>query len=82
MKDNIEKEAEEAKEQQQVPAAAIKQQQVDDEQYDTVPKTKLMYKGKCSKEFRATRNLSGPNTKMIMANITPHIDEDKGNLFI
>ena len=45
MKDNIEKEAEEAKEQQQVPAAAIKQQQVDDEQYDTVPKTKW-----CTKE--------------------------------
>ena len=75
MKDNLEKEAEEeAKEQQQVPAAAIKQQHIDDEQYDTVPKTKLMYKGKRSKEFRATRNLNGPNTKMIMANITPHIE--------
>ena len=75
MKDNLEKEAEEeAKEQQQVPPAAIKQQHVDDQQYDTVPKTKLMYKGKRSKEFKATRNLNGPNTKMIMANITPHIE--------
>ena len=32
-----------------------------------------MYEGKRLKEFRVTGNLNGPNTKMIMANITPHI---------
>ena len=37
-------------------------------------KTKLVYEGKRVKEFRVTGNLNGPNTKMIMANITPYID--------
>ena len=65
---------EEAKEQQQGPAAVKEQQQDDDERYDTVAKIKLVYEGKCVKEFRVTGNLNNSNTKMIMANITPHIE--------
>ena len=82
LKDVVEKEAQEeekeAKEQQQeeeeVLAAAKEQQQDDDEQYDTVAKMKLVYEGKRVKEFRVTGNLNKANTKMIMANITPHIE--------
>ena len=76
LKDFVEKETVEegAKEQQQGPAAAKEQQQYDDEQYGTVPKIKLVYEGKRSKEFRVTWNLNGPNTKIIMANITPQIE--------
>ena len=33
-----------------------------------------MYEGKRVKEFRVTGNLNNPNTRMIMANITPHIE--------
>ena len=33
------------------------------------------------KEFRVTRNLNKPNTKMIMANITPHIEIRKKAIF-
>ena len=77
LKNIVEKEAEEeAKEQQQVEeelAAATEQQQDDDEQYDTVPKIKLVYERKRVKEFRVT-NLNGPNTKMIMDNITRHTE--------
>ena len=61
LKDIVEKEAEE-------------EQQQDDEQYDTVAKIKLVYEGKHVKEFRVTGNLNTPNTKMIMGNITPHIE--------
>ena len=72
------KEEEEAKEQRQGPTAAKEQQQDggddDDERYDTVAKKKLVYEGKCVKEFRVTGNLNNSNTKMIMANITPHIE--------
>ena len=57
-----------------VPAAAKEQQQDDNGQYDTVPKIKLVYEGKRSKEFRVTRNLNGPSTKTIMAKIIPHIE--------
>ena len=83
LKDIVEKEAEEKKqpaavkeeeEQQQVPAAAKKQQQDDDEQNDTVAKIKLVREGKRLKEFRVTGNLNNANTKMIMANITPHVE--------
>ena len=86
LKDMVKKEAEgeepaatkeeekEAKEQQQGPAAAKEQQQDDDERYDIVAKIKLVYEGKRVKEFRVTGNLNNPNTKMIMANITPHIE--------
>ena len=86
LKDIVEKEAEEqkpaatkeeeeeAKEQQQEPAAAKEQQQDDDERYDTVAKIKLAYEGRRVKGFRVTGNLNNPNTKMIMANITPHIE--------
>ena len=64
-------EEEEAKE----PAAAAKeQQQDDDEQYDTVTKIKVVREGRHVKEFRVTGNLNRSNTKMIMANITPHIE--------
>ena len=81
LKDNVEKEAaeeekraaakeeEEAKEQQQGSTAAKEQQQD-----DTVAKIKLAYEGKRVKEFRVTWNLKNSNTKMIMANITPHIE--------
>ena len=87
MKDIVEKEAEEepaatkedeeAKEQRQGPAATQKQQQDgddDDEWYDTVTKIKVVYEGKHVKAFRVTGNLNNSNTKMIMANITPHIE--------
>ena len=77
-KDIVEKEAEEEVKMQQqeeeVPAAAKEQQQNDDEQYDKVPKIKLVYEGKRVKELRVTGNLNKSNTKMIMANITPHIE--------
>ena len=78
----MEKEAEE--EQQQKPTAvkeeeeqrqgpaAVKEQKDDDERYDTVAKIKLVYEGKCVKEFRVTGNLNNANTKMIMDNITHH----------
>ena len=83
LKDIVEKEAEEkeqptatkeeAKEQQQVPEATEEQQQDDDEGYDTVTKIKLVREG----------NLNRSNTKMIMNNITSHIEiKGKGNLFI
>ena len=90
LKDIVEKEAEEqkpaatkeeegeAKEQQQDPAAAKEQQQDDDERFDAVAKIKLVYEGKCVKEFRVTGNLNNVNTRMIMDKITPHI-ENKNN---
>ena len=68
------KEEEEAKEQQQEPAAAKEQQQDDDERYDTVTKIKLVREERRVKEFRVTGNLNRSNTKMIIANITPHIE--------
>ena len=83
LKDIVEKEAEEEEqptatkeeeEQQQEPAAAKEQQQDDDERYDTVAKIKLMYEGKRVKGFRVTGNLNNPNTKIIIAHITPHIE--------
>ena len=77
LKDIVEKEAEEEvkgqQQEEEVPTAAEKQQQ-DDQQYDTVAKIKLMYEGKRVKEFTVIRNLNKSNTKMIMANITPHIE--------
>ena len=90
LKDIIEKEVEEqqepaatkeeeAKEQQQGPAAAKEQQQHDDELYDIVIEIKLVYERNRVKEFRVTENLNNSNTKMIMANITPHTEM---NLFI
>ena len=65
LKDIVEKEAEEE---------AKEQQQDDDEQYETVPKIKLVYEGIRVKEFMVAGNLSNVNTKMIMINITPHIE--------
>ena len=82
-KDIVEKEAEreepaatkeEAKEQQQGRASVKEEQQDDDERYDIAAKINLVYEGKRVKEFRVTGNLSNPNTKMIMANIAPHIE--------
>ena len=67
-------EEEEAKEQQQEPASAKEQQQDVNEQYDTVAKIKLVYEGKRVKEFRVTGNIHNSNKKMIMTNITPHIE--------
>ena len=78
LRDIVEKEAEgEAKEQlqeEEVLAAAKGQQQDDDEQYDMVPKIKLVYEGKRVKEFRVTGTLDGPNSRMIMDNMTPHTE--------
>ena len=74
-KDIVEKEAAEEE-----PAAgkeeeeAEEQQQDDDEPYDTVAKIKLACKGKRIKEFRVTGNLNRPNTSMVLASITPHIE--------
>ena len=68
-------EEEEAMNQQQGPTAAKEQQQHDDDElYDTFAKIKLLYDGKCLKEFRVTENLNNSSTKMIMANITPRIE--------
>ena len=78
----VEKEAEEEEqaavvkeeeEQHQIPTAAEEQQQ-DDKRYDTVAKIKLVRDGNCVKEFRVTGNLNNANTRIIMANITPHIE--------
>ena len=73
---DIEKEAaEEAKvQQQEEKVPATKEQQQDDQQYDMVAKIKLLYKGKCTTEFRMTGNLNKANIKIIMDNITPHIE--------
>ena len=61
-------------EQQQESAAAQEQQQEDDdERYDLVTKIKLVREAKRVKDFRVTRNINRPNTKMIMVNITSHI---------
>ena len=73
LKGIVEKELEEEE-----PAAAkeeqAKEQQGDDERYDTVTKIKLVYEGKRVKEFRVTGNLNRPNTRIIIDNITPHIE--------
>ena len=55
-------------------AAKEHQQQDDDEQYDTVAKIKLAFEGRRVIGFRMTGNLNNPNTKMIMANVAPHIE--------
>ena len=55
-------------------AAAKEQQQNDDKRYDTVTKIKLALERRRVEEFRVTGNLNRSNTKMIMANITPHIE--------
>ena len=72
LKGIVEKEVEEE------PAAAkeeqVKEQQDDDERYDMVTKIKLVYEGKRVKEFRVTGNLNRPNTRIIIDNITPHIE--------
>ena len=81
LKDIVEKEAEEEEQPAAVKEEAeeeeAKEQQQDDddddERYDTVAKIKLMHEGKRVKIFRVTGNLKRSNTKMIMANITPHI---------
>ena len=68
----VEKEAEEeAKEQQQ---NDDDDDDDDDDEYDTVPKKKLVYEGTRLKEFGVTGNLNNANTRMIMTNITPHIE--------
>ena len=66
VKEEKEKEEEEAKEQQD--------DDDDDERYDTVTQLKLVYEGNRLKEFRMTGNLNRANTRMIMDNITPHIE--------
>ena len=64
----------EVKDQQQGLAAAKEQQQNnDDEQYETVSKIILPHEGKRMKKFRVTGDLNKSNTKITMADITPHI---------
>ena len=67
LKDAVEKEAEGG--QQQEPAATKEQQQD-----DAVPKINLGYKGRRVKEFRVSGNLNNVNTRMIIDNITLHIE--------
>ena len=74
LKDIVEKEVAEEGQQQEEEEEAKEQQQDDDERYDTVAKIKLAYEGKRVEEFRVTGDLNNPNTKMIMANITPHTE--------
>ena len=69
VKEEKEKEEEEAKEQQD-----DDDDDDDDERYDTVTQLKLVYEGNRLKEFRMTGNLNRANTRMIMDNITPHIE--------
>ena len=52
--------------------AKEQKQDDDDEQYDTVPKIKLVYEGTRITEFRLTGNLNNANKKIIMDNITSH----------
>ena len=49
-------------------------QQQDEEEYDTVPEINLVHEGRRMKEFRVNGNLNNANTRMIMDNITPHIE--------
>ena len=79
LKDIVEKEADEeeqptAAKEEEEEGAKEQQQDDDDEQYDMVAKIKLVHEGKRVNIFRVTGNLSRPNTKMIMANITSHIE--------
>ena len=79
LKGIVEKEAEEeepaaAKEEEEEAKEQQDDDDDDDERYDTVTKIKLVYKGKRMKEFRVTGNLNRSNTRMIMDNITPHIE--------
>ena len=79
MKDIVEKEAKEEEEEtteqtRKEEEEEEKQQKDDDEQYDTVPRIKLVYEGTCVKEFRVTGNLNGAKTKTIMDKITPYIE--------
>ena len=79
LKDIVEKEAEKKEEpvavKEEEKGEAKEQQQDDDhEQYDTVAKIKIVREGKRLKLFRVTANLNYPNKRMIMDNITSHIE--------
>ena len=50
------------------------QEDDDEEQYDTIPKIKLVYEVIRVKEFRVRENLNGVNTRIITGNLTPHIE--------
>ena len=65
MKDIIEKEAEEEE---------ITVQQQDDEHMIQFQKIKLVYEGTRVKEFRLTRKLNNAKARMIITNITLHIE--------
>ena len=57
------------------PEEEVKEQQDDDdERYETFTKIKLLREGRRVTEFRVTGNLNISNTKMIIVNITPHIE--------
>ena len=51
-----------------------KKQDDDYEQYDIVPKMKLVYEGISTKQFRMAGNFNGVNTRMIITNLTRHIE--------
>ena len=71
LKDIVKNEEEKEEKQQKEEG---QQQDYYDEIYDTVAKIKLMYERKRLKEFKVTENLNKSNTKMIMINITSHIE--------
>ena len=50
------------------------QQQQDDEQYDTVPKFKLVYDGKRVKRIEGDGKFKWCEHKIIMANLTPNTE--------
>ena len=51
-----------------------KEQQQDDEQFDTVPKVKFISKRRPTKEFKVIGNLNGVNANIIMAQLTPYTE--------
>lgn len=63
LKDTVENEAKEE----------VKVKQQDGEQYNRVPKMKLVYEEIRIREFRVTRNLNGANTRMIMSSLTQYM---------
>ena len=66
LKNILEKEAREEEKEEEL--------QQDDEGYDTVPEINLVHEGRRVKEFPVTGNLNNANTRMIIDNITPHIE--------
>ena len=73
VKDIVGKEARE-EEEETTEQTREQELQQDDEEYDTIRRINLVREGKRVKEFRVTGNLINANIRMIMDNITPHIE--------